>query len=82
MNVQLDDATFAIAQELAAARHCTVEELVRILISKEQDPASGARDLVGFLADEPELVDKILEDVYRTRETQSLRMSTNGSGDP
>jgi len=79
MNVRLDDATFARAQELAAARHCTVEELLRDLVLDGRVATNCTSGLVGLLADEPELVDQILEDVYRTRETQPLRTPPDGS---
>lgn len=48
----------------------------------EQGAPAGpdeASDLVGLLADEPELVDQIMEDVYRTRAIQPLRTPSNGS---
>lgn len=78
--ITLDAATLARAEKLAAQYHCTVEELLRHLVQEKavpERPASG--DIVGFLADEPELVDRIMDDVYRTRETQTLRMPPNGS---
>lgn len=58
------------------------DALVRNLVAEETVSATDeAADLVGFLADEPELVDRIMDDVYRTREGQSLRTPTNGSSD-
>lgn len=70
--IELDETTTNRARKLADLRHCTVDELVRHLISEAPiDTAEG--DLVGMLADEPELVDQIMQDVYRTRESQGLR---------
>lgn len=68
--IHLDEATLARAKQLAAERHCTVEELLRRLVeeSSATEPP-GAEDIVGILADEPEVVDEIMDDIYRTRET-------------
>ncbi len=80
--IQLDEATLARARQLAAAGHCTVEELLRKLVTeKAVAECESAADLVGLLADEPELVDRIMDDVYRTREIQRLRTKPNGSSD-
>lgn len=80
--IRLDDQTLAQAAQLAASRNCTIEELLRSLVAKEIDSGSGnTNGLVGFLSDEPELADQIMEDVYRSRATQSQRTPRNGSGD-
>ena len=78
ITIQLDEGTLARAKQLAAARRCSLDELLRSLIA--ESAAADAADLVGFLADEPELADRILEDVYQTRERQSLRTPPHGSG--
>lgn len=78
--ITLDEATLARARQLAAQCHCTVEELLCSLVQERSQAAQPAGDdLIGFLADEPEVVDLIMDDVYRTRETQALRTPANGS---
>lgn len=57
-----------------------LREQQRVRVHVEQVQERPVADLVGFLADEPELADRIMEDVYRTREAQSLRTPPNGSG--
>lgn len=79
--IQLDAATLAKAEQLASERHCTVPELLRSLVEQTTTaPPQVAGDLVGLMADEPELVDQIMDDVYRTRASQKLRADSNGSG--
>jgi len=88
ISIQLDDDTVTRAQRLAAARQCTVEELLRELVAateartatNEPTPAAdGECGLIGMLADEPELVDQLLEDIYRTRETTPMRLPLDKS---
>lgn len=80
VTLHLDEATLACAKRLAARYRCSIEELVRKLVSDQAavEPATGS-DLIGYLADEPDLADKVMEDVYRTRATQTLRTPTDGS---
>ncbi|MBX3415738.1 MAG: hypothetical protein KF708_23845 [Pirellulales bacterium] len=78
--IQLDAATFARAEQLAAERRCTVPELLRSLVEQTPvAPTAVAGDLMGLMSDEPELVDQIMDDVYRTRSRQKLRVDSNGS---
>lgn len=88
ISINLDDDTAARARQLANARHCTVEELLKQLVAASEpspparasEPAdTGECGLIGMLADEPELVDQLLEDIYRTRENTPLRLPVDGS---
>jgi hypothetical protein len=40
--------------------------------TREVEPRESG--LVGLMADEPDIVDQIIDDIYRTRETQTLRV--------
>lgn len=66
--IRLDDMTLAAAKQLAADCHCTVEELVRDLVAEKASSRKAPEgDLEGFWADEPDLADRIMDEVYRTR---------------
>jgi len=87
ISIQLDDETVTRAQRLAVARQCTVEELLKqLLAASEPKPQAHANEqsdtgecgLIGMLADEPELVNQLLEDIYRTRENTPLRLPVDG----
>ena len=86
ISIQLDDETAARARQLASSRHCTVEELLKQLVAAtEPNPQALATEpadteacgLIGMLADEPELVDQLLDDIYRTR-VDSRKPVSNG----
>jgi hypothetical protein len=73
IELQLDEQTYERAQKLAQARFSTLEAWVTdiinqlILIDTEADP------LLGMFADEPELMDQVIEAALSARETDPLR---------
>ncbi len=91
ISIQLDDETAARARQLASSRHCTVEELLKQLVaataSNPQALATEPADteacgLIGLFADEPELIDKIMEQIYHDRATLPLRAPGYGPVTP
>lgn len=71
--VELDRQTSERVRRLAKAHRTTVINLVQTLIA-QLDAAEPTTDFVlGLFADEPVLLDSIVEDVMLTRETQLLR---------
>ena len=73
--VELDPQTSERARRLAQARGTTVAKLVQTLIT-QFDVAELATDpLLGLFADEPALLDALVDDAMQTRETQPLRLA-------
>jgi hypothetical protein len=71
--LQLDEQTLERARQIAACHHCTLEELIKEIISRLGE-AEGVNDpLLGMLAHEPELMDQVMESVIRAREEHPLR---------
>jgi hypothetical protein len=73
-----DDKGFQELVALAEQRQCTVGELIVALVSEQGAAPPPLPPFVGLFANEPELMDQVMEDVYRTRETQQLREGNDG----
>lgn len=91
ISINLDDDTAARARQLAIARHCTVEELLKQLVAaSEPSPPARASEptdteecgLIGLFADEPELMDQIMEQIYHDRANLPLRAPGYGPVTP
>ncbi len=80
--IQPTDAGIQALVALAAERHCTVGELIAAQVRDKGAAPAQLPLIVGMFADEPDLMDEVMADVYRTRETQSLRGigDSNGQG--
>lgn len=73
--VQLDPQTSERARRLAQFRGTTVEALVQTLIA-QLDTSEIAPDLLlGLFADEPELLELVVQEAMHARETQPLRLA-------
>ena len=74
IELQLDEHTLELARRAAESRHSTLEaliqEIVRLLAASEpaEDP------IVGMFAQEPELLDHVIESAMRAREHDPLRL--------
>ena len=75
IEVQLDEQTLARAMKLAESRHCTLDELIRDVIEKLEAFKVGDEPFLGMFADEPELIDQVMESVMMAREAHPLRQS-------
>lgn len=72
--IRVDEQTLSKAKQLAGARRCTVEQLLRdLVIEKAVVETQAHQDLVGFLADEQKLAGRIMDDVYSSRSQSRLR---------
>ena len=78
MTLQLDQPTMERARTLAELHHCSVEQLVATLVRDQFEQAAGTKGLVGLMSDEPELMDRVMDDVYATRASTPLRSGGNG----
>jgi hypothetical protein len=73
--VELDPQTSERARRLAQARGTTINALVQSLIA-ELDRSEVMHDSVlGRFADEPALLDQVVDQAMQTRETQPLRLA-------
>lgn len=71
--VELDPQTSERVRRLAQARGTTINALVQSLIT-QLDSGEATRDsLLGLFADEPALLDQVVDQALQTRETQPLR---------
>ena len=66
----IDERLLERARQLAAARNCSVNEILEQALDRLESPPASGESIIGLLADEPELADRIIEDVYRTRESR------------
>ena len=75
IRIQLDDATYERACQVAKATGRTVEELAAQAIAEKAAQQQPADPLVGWLADEPQLADAIDEASRRSRQERYGRQS-------
>lgn len=74
----VDPELFNKLTALAEERQCTVGELIATLIHERGSAPSPLPPFVGLFADEPELMDQVMEDVYRTRQSPLRSEPANG----
>lgn len=75
IELELDEQTLERARRLAEARRCTVEQLIKEMI-EHLGPAATPDDVfLGMFAQEPELIDRVVESAMQAREEHSLRQS-------
>lgn len=75
IEVQLDEQTLARAMKLAESRHCTLDELIKDVIGNLEAFEIGDEPFLGMFADDPELIDQVMESVMMAREAHPLRQS-------
>lgn len=65
---KLDDKTRAIIRQLADEHQCSVEELVSAVLRLEHEPVNGHDPILGLFADEPDLLDAVVQSAYESRQ--------------
>ena len=75
IELELDEQTLERARRLAEARRCTVEQLLKELIEQLEVAPPTVDVFLGLFAQEPELVDQVVESVMQAREQHPLRQS-------
>jgi hypothetical protein len=75
--ITVDDHTYALAEQLAARRNETVQEVVLDALSDavQKDYRADPRSVIGALSQDADLLDQIVEDAMRERETRALRLA-------
>jgi hypothetical protein len=72
--MEIDPAVLERARRLAEEAHCSVDEILQKALDEIERRPTARGSIIGLLADDPDLADQILEDVYRTREQSRLRV--------
>jgi hypothetical protein len=73
IELELDEQTLERARRLAETRRCTVEQLLRDMIEQLGATTSTDDVFLGMFAQEPELIEHVVELAMRSRERHSLR---------
>jgi hypothetical protein len=61
IQLHLDKPTLERVRQLSALRHCSLDELIKAMVEQTRIAAPANNNLVGMFADEPELMDQIIE---------------------
>ena len=77
-NVEIRPEVLDRLRRLADECQCSVEDVLERALDKIEPPKASAHSILGLFADEPDLADEILEDVYRNREEGRLRVPNDG----
>jgi len=75
IEIELDTQTIERARRLAEVHHCTVEQLLREMIENLGSTAIEQDVFLGMFAEEPEVIDQMLEMAMQAREQHPLRQS-------
>ncbi len=75
LELHLDEQTIERVHDLAARRHSTIEALIIKLVKMLAEGAAVGDPLLGMFAQEPELLDVVLENAMMARETDPLRLA-------
>ena len=73
ITLQLDPQTLARARQLAASRHCTVEELLQECMEYLGMTEAAGDPFLGMFAQEPAFLDQVVVSAMQAREAHPLR---------
>jgi hypothetical protein len=74
VELEIEERTLERARRLAASRHCSLGQLVSQALDQLGAPGHVTTNLVlGVFADEPELMDQVVESAMVAREQHPLR---------
>lgn len=73
IQLQLDEQTLERIRRLSRLRRCTLEELLKEAIEQMRVIEPTNDRVLGMFADEPELMDQVIESTMLTRENHPLR---------
>jgi len=79
IELQLDEQTLERARRVAMLRRSTLEALIKEIIDLLAVAEGTGDPIVGMFAQEPELIDQVLDSAMKAREKHPLR-SSDGSG--
>ncbi len=75
IELQLDEEVLARALKLAAVRQCSLEDLIKEIIEQMEIFETTDDPFLGMFADDPELIDQVMEFTMMAREAHPLRQS-------
>ncbi len=75
IELELDERTLARARELAQTRHCSLDQLIKDFIEQGTKPAASTDTVLGMFADEPEVLDEVVDSAMHARERDPLRQA-------
>ena len=73
IEIDLDDETLERARRTAETRGCSIEHLIEEMLRQMAKSETGSDPFLGMFADEPELLDEVVESAMRAREKHGLR---------
>ena len=73
ITLQLDPQTLVRARQLAASRHCTVEELLEECMEYLGRTVAAGDPFLGMFAQEPALLDQVVASAMQARAEHPLR---------
>ncbi len=75
IELELDKQTVERARQVAEARRCTLEELITEIIEQLGTARAEKDPFLGMFADEPEVIDQVVESAMQAREKHPLRQT-------
>ena len=75
IQLQLNQQTVQQAKQVAQSRKLSLERLISEIIEKLAQITVSDDPLWGLFANEPELIDQIIESIMVSRESHALRIS-------
>jgi len=67
IELELDEKTLARTRALAERRDCSLDQLIKDFIDQETKPAAASDTVLGMFADEPELLDEVVDSAMHAR---------------
>ena len=68
IELELEEKTIEQAQKHATFQHMTLEKLFTNILEEKTDALTSKRSTLGLFADEPDMMDRVMEMVYSERE--------------
>lgn len=76
IELELDEQTLERARRLAQSRRCTVEQLLKEMLEQLGVAERTTDPFLGMFAQEPQMVDELIESAMTAREEHPLRLSS------
>ena len=73
IEIQLDNQTIEHALQIAKNRNSSLEDLIKEIVEQIGNFEYKKDAFLGMFADEPELMDQVMESIMTARESQVLR---------
>jgi hypothetical protein len=73
IEIQLDNQTIEHALQIAENRNSSLEDLIKEIVEQIGNFECKKDAFLGMFADEPELMDQVMESIMTARESQVLR---------